>query len=262
MSLNTRTSLLVTYETWQALFFRDAIVRLSKGRASLSELFDPIKQILFMSFMFSVIRMRAVGGIDTVIWLMVGILTYNTFKKTMNSAKQAVKSNMMLFNYRQIRPIDTVFVRAAMEFFLTIIVAIIVFTGAGLYGLDALPANPLAAVAAVFAVWLIGLAAALTFSVTEILIPDSAKVITIIMGPLYFCSGVILPISSVPPPYRDWLIFNPLLHAVEAARLSFAPYYHAIPELDLLYVYKFALTFLCLGLALQVRFKSQLMMGK
>jgi capsular polysaccharide transport system permease protein len=262
MSLKPRSSLLVTYETWQALFFRDAVVRLSKGRASLSELFDPIKQILFMSVMFTVIRMKAVGGIDTIIWLMVGILTYNTFKKTMVSAKQAVKSNKALFNYRQIKPVDTVLVKAAMEFFLTVIVAVILFTGAGLYGLDVLPANPLAAVAAVFAVWLIGVAAALTFSVTESLVPDSAKVLTVIMSPLYFCSGVIFPISGVPPPYRDWLILNPLLHAVEAARLSFAPYYHAIPELDILYMYKFALTFFCLGLALQVRFKNQLMMEK
>jgi capsular polysaccharide transport system permease protein len=261
MALHTRSSLLVTYETWQALFFRDAVMRLSKGRASLGELLAPIKQILFMAFMFSVVRMRSVGGIDTIIWLMVGVLSYNTFRKTMNSAKQAIKSNKVLFSYRQIRPVDTVLVKAAMEFFLNIIVAIILFCGAGLYGLDALPVEPLAAVAAVFVLWLIGLAAALTFSVTEFLLPDSVKFVSVIATPLYMCSGVIFPISNIPPPYRDWLIFNPLLHAVESARLSFAPYYHAIPELDLLYVYKFALVFLCLGLALQVRFRNQLMIA-
>jgi capsular polysaccharide transport system permease protein len=262
MTSNTRSSLAVTYETWQALFLREAITRLSMGRAAVWIILDPIVQIVFMLLMFSIIRMKTVGGIDTSIWLMVGILSYNTFKGTMNSGKNAVKANQILFTYRQIKPIDTVLVKAAMEFLLKILVAFILFSGVALFGIDVLPENPLTVLEAVFGLWLIGLGSALILSVVEHLVPETAKITTLVMMPLYMCSGVIFPISAIPAAYRDWLVFNPLVHGVEAARLGFAPYYHAIPELSIGYLYGFAIADLFLGLALHVRFSKRLLLTK
>ncbi len=77
---------------------------------------------------------------------------------------------------------------------------------------------------------------------------------------MYFLSGVVLPIASVPQPYRGWLLLNPVAHGLEAARLAFAPYYHAIPELSVAYLYGFALVSIFLGLALQVRFANRMVM--
>jgi capsular polysaccharide transport system permease protein len=222
-------------------------------------LLDPIIKTLLLVFMFSVIRMHTVGGIDTSLWLMVGLLSFDSFRNTMNKSKSAVKASQVLFTYQQIKPIDTVLVKAALEFLLIISVAIILFSGAALLGIDVLPVNPLSTLEAVFGLWLIGLGAALIFSVVEHLLPASAKITSLFMMPLYMISGVIFPVASVPLPYRDWLVLNPLLHGVEAARVGFSPYYHAIPELSISYIYSFAIIFLFLGLGLQVRFKKRLM---
>lgn len=257
-STNTRSPLLITYGTWKALFLREAVTRLSTGRAALWILIDPIIQILFLVWMFSVIRMRVVSGIETSIWIMVGVASYNIFRNTMTQGMNAVSANKALFTYRQVRPADTVLVRAGMEVFLMILVMIILFSGASLFGLNVLPADPLAVLEAVLGLWLIGLGFALILSVVRELIAELAKIIQIAMMPLYMCSGVIFPMSSIPQPYRDWLMFNPLVHGVEAARLGFSPYYHAIPELSISYIYSFALICLFLGLALQVRFTNRL----
>jgi len=47
-------------------------------------------------------------------------------------------------------------------------------------------------------------------------------------------------------------------HGVEAARLGFAPYYNAVPELSVVYIYEFALILIFFGIMLQLRFATQL----
>lgn len=254
-----RSSLLITYSTWNALFGREILSRLSGGRASLWILLDPIIHMLFLLAMFNFIRMKSVGGIDINVWLMVGFLSYDMFRDTSNQAMNAANANRALFTYRQVKPVDTILIRASVEAFLTLLIAIILFSGASLTGINVLPVDPLAVFEAVLGLWLIGLGYALIVSVLKEIIPGFGKILSIVTMPLYLCSGVMFPITSIAPPYRDWLLVNPLLHGVEAARLGFAPYYHAIPELDIAYIYKFALVSLFLGLALQTHYSNRLM---
>jgi capsular polysaccharide transport system permease protein len=171
-----------------------------------------------------------------------------------------MNANRVLFTYRQIKPVDVVLIKASIEFLLTILVTLILFTGMTLFGIDILPSDPLAVLIAVFGLWLIGLATTLILSVVEHIVPETAKITALIMTPLYMCSGVIFPLNIIPTAFREWLMLNPLLHAVEAARLGFSPYYHAVFELSMGYVYSFAAVFLFLGLALQLRFRNRLML--
>lgn len=254
-----RTSTNITLSVWKALFLREAVSRLSAGRAAwLWLLLDPLIQIVFLLFIFSIIRMRTVGGIDTVVWLMVGMLAFLMFRRTATQTQNAVGSNQGLFTYRQVKPVDTVLVRAALEGFLTVLVAIILFGGAILFGVGVIPDDPLFVLEAFFGLWLLGMGFGLMASVASELIPELGKVIGFVMTPLYFASGVMIPIASVPQPYRDWLLLNPVAHGLDAARLGFAPYYHVVPELSIAYLYGFALVTIFLGLALHIRFATRL----
>ena len=139
-----------------------------------------------------------------------------------------------------------------------VVVSIILFAGAALYGLDVTPADPIAVLQAFLGMWLVGLGFGLVVSAVSTLVPELGEIIKLAMTPLYFLSGVIYPIASAPPPYREWLMLNPLAHGLEAARLGFAPYYQAVPELNIGYLYGFALVNIFLGLSLHVRFASRL----
>ncbi len=256
---NARTSTGITFSVWKALFLREAVSRLSAGRAAwLWLLLDPLIQIVFLLFIFTIIRMRTVGGIETIVWLMVGMLAFLMFRRTATQAQNAVGSNQGLFTYRQVKPVDTVLVRAALEGFLTILVAIILFGGAILFGIGVVPEDPLFVLEAFFGLWLLGLGFGLMASVAGELIPELGKVIGFVMTPLYFASGVLIPIASVPQPYRDWLLLNPVAHGLDAARLGFSPYYHAVPELSITYLYIFSLVLIFFGLALHIRFATRL----
>lgn len=254
-----RTSARVALSVWKALILREALYRLFSSRAAwVWLLLEPVVHIVFLMFIFTVVRMRVVGGIETPLWLMVGLLAFFMFKRAGTQAMQAVGANQALFAYRQVKPVDTVLTRAALEGFLMLLVAILLFTGAGLFGISIVPADPLAVLEAFFGLWLLGLGFGLMASVANVLVPELGKIIILAMTPLYFLSGVIFPIARVPLPYREWLMLNPVAHGPEAARLGFAPYYQAVPELSIAYLYGFALVTIFLGLALHVRFALRL----
>lgn len=249
----------ITYGVWKALFLREAVTRVSANRTAWAGLLlEPVFHIAFLVMVFTFIRVRVIGGIDTPVWLMVGMLAFFMFRRTAQQGKNAISANRSLFAYRQVKPVDTVLVRAGLEGFLMTLIALIVFGIAALFGFSLLPADPLAVLEAFFGLWLLGLGFGLLTSATIELLPETDRFIELFMMPLYLISGVIFPIASIPQPYRDWLLLNPLVHGLEAARLGFAPYYHAVPELSIAYLYGFALVMLFFGLALHRRFAKRL----
>lgn len=208
--------------------------------------------------MFTVIRMRVVGGIDTAVWLMVGLLFYDAFRHTSQQVKNALGANQTLFSYRQVKPVDTLFARAGLEGFLSILITAIIAIGANLFGIELFPDDPLALLIAFFGLWLMGLGWGLVCSVAIQLTPELGRILDIVTMPLYLLSGVILPISSMPQSIREWLVFIPMAHGIEAARLGTSSYYHAFPELNIAYLYGFALVTIFLGLVLHNRFATKL----
>lgn len=254
-----RSPLDVTLSVWKALFLREAVNRISRERTAWVWLLaEPMIHIVFITFIFSFVRVRVVGGIDTAVWIIIGFLAFFMFRRPAQQGMTAVDANRALFSYRQVKPVDAVLVRVGLEGFLMLVVAIIVLIGAGLLGYAVVPADPLSVLAAVFGVWLIGLSFALAASVANELIPELGWLITQSLIPLYFASGIIFPITQIPQPYRDWLMINPLVHGLEVARLGFAPNYQALPETSIAYVYAYALAAIFFGLTLQIRFATRL----
>jgi capsular polysaccharide transport system permease protein len=255
----TRSSISVTLAVWRALFLREALTRISAGRGAWFWLLaEPVLHMAYLLFIYTVIRVHTIGGIDTAVWLMGGLLGFIMFRRTGTQTMNAIGANQALFTYRQVKPVDTLLIRGGLEAFLMIIVAIILLTGATLFGHAAIPADPLAVLVAFLGLWLIGMGFGLINSVAVELVPEFARIIKFVMMPLYLVSGVILPLSAVPKPYRDWLLLNPVAHGVEAIRLGFSPYYHATPELSIAYMYAIAIAAIFLGLALQRRFAVKL----
>lgn len=210
-------------------------------------------------FLFSIMRVGSIGGINTAIWVMVGMQAFFMFRNTGTQVMNAISANRTLFAYRQVKPIDTLFVRAGLEGLLLIFVTSILMAGLAMLGYDVLPADPIAVLEAFFGLWLVGLGFGLVTSVITELVPEAGKIIPLIMMPLYIISGVILPLSTVPQPFRDWLLLNPVAQGLEAARLGFAPHYHVIAELSISYMYGFAFVSIFLGMALHRRYASRLL---
>lgn len=254
-----RSAFAVTCSVWKALFLREAVSRLFKGRATWFWMFfEPIFHVAYLVLIYNVLRVRSVGGIDTTVWLIIGLLAFFMFRRTGMQSMQALSANESLFAYRQVKPVDTVLVRCALEGFLMVIIAALLLCAAAILGYPIIPADPLKVVAAFFGLWLFGVGFGLLASVTNELIEELGNVLKIMMMPLYMVSGVVFPLSAVPLPYRDWLMHNPVAHGLELARAGFAPYYHAVPGVSMDYLYGSALAVVFFGLALHRRFELRL----
>jgi capsular polysaccharide transport system permease protein len=254
-----RTPLSITLSVWKALFLREALSRLFSGRATWFWLLaEPVFHVAYLMVIFAVIRVNAVGGIDTALWIMVGLLAFFMFNRTGTQVMNGISANQALFAYRQVKPIDTVLVRGVLEGFLMTIIAAVLLAGSALLGHSVIPADPLAVFVAFLGLWLVGVGFGLMTSVATELVPELGRTIKLMTMPLYMISGVIFPIAMVPQPYRDWLLLNPVAHGLEAARLGFVPNYHAVPELSVAYLWGFAVVGVFLGLALHRRFALRL----
>lgn len=254
-----RSPLNVTLSVWKALVLREAVHRLFQRRAAwLWLVLEPVVHFAAMAFIFAAVRVRVIGGIDTVTWVLSGILVFFIFKRTAVQAKSAIDANEALFAYRQVKPVDTVLARAVLEGFLSVIITLLVLGAAWTMGYLATPADPLTVIGAFAGMWGFGLGWGLVTSVLGTLVRELGKVLDMVHTPLYFASGVLIPLSLLQTPYREILMLNPLAHGVDAVRLGFAPYYYAATEQSLAYLYAWALVFIFFGLALHVRFATRL----
>ncbi len=255
----TRPPWQVTLAVWRALLLREAVSRLFGRRAALFWLLlEPVAHMAFFVFIFTVLRMRHVGGMDTALWIITGMLAFFLFRRTAIQGQAAVGANQALYAYRQVKPVDSVLVRGLLEGLLMFIVAAIVLTGAGLWGIPLQLHAPLTVASALVGLWGLGMAWGLATSVAAELVPELGNILGMLMMPLMLISGVIFPLSAIPYPWREWIMFNPIAHGVEGVRAGIAPFYHAVPELSLAYLHGFTLVVLFLGLALHVRFQRRL----
>jgi capsular polysaccharide transport system permease protein len=254
-----RSPISITLSVWNALFLREAVTRLSAGRiAWLWLLVDPIIQIGLMLFIFTAIRMRVVSGITTEAWLIIGMVFYLMFKRSATQVQGGLSANKTLFAYRQVKPIDTLLARAWLEGFITVLIAFIFGLGGSFFGVKLVPDDPLTVVVVLLGLWLMGLGFGLVTSVAVQLIPKFSTVLDIFKTILYMTSGVILPISNIPQPYQGWLLYNPLLHGIEAARAGISDYYHPVSGVDVGYLFRCAIVAIFFGLALQRRFETKM----
>lgn len=259
MTEPVRSSLSITLSVWRALFLREALTRISGGRAKwFWVVAEPLAHMAFMIAVLVAMRQRVVAGMDAYVWIASAMIAFFMFRRSGKQGMDAIGANRSMFAYRQVRPVDTVLVRAALEAFLMLLISIPTWLGLALLDRDIVPADPMLVIASLFGLWILGVGFGLVFSVAVELIQEAGIFINFLLMPLYMISGVIFPITIVPYPYQDWLLLNPVLHGIEGVREGFSSYYHGLPALDLAYLYVFSLCLLFFGLALQIRFSERL----
>jgi capsular polysaccharide transport system permease protein len=253
-----RSPLAVTLQVWRALFLREAVARLARNPAEwFWVLAEPIGHIALLMWLFVIgFRQKHIVGGDVSVFIMLGVVAFFLPRNLLNHAIAAVGRGEALYGYRQVKPVDTVIARAGLESLLWCVMLAVIWAGAALFGFPVALADPVRALAALGGLWLAGIGLALTFSVLANLNAQIGHLVRMLMGPLYLFSAVFYPSARVPITMRDTLLLNPMVHGIESLRLAFMPGYQVPSGIDLLYLYKFAVVMIFLGLALHARFQD------
>lgn len=250
MELVQRDPFKNTLLVWKAIFLKDALKRFFGSRGAWAWLLvEPSINILVFAFLYSIIRSSHFGGVPMQSWIMVGMLGFFLFRRTSVQVLHSIDCNKAFFAFRQVRPFDAAFSCALVEAFAMFWVAVIIITFFNLVGYSVWATNFLVVMLGMLGLWLLGLGYGLISSVCMRLVPDSGHILQLLMMPLYFVSGVIFPTTRIPFPYREYIMWNPILHGVEGIRYGFWDDYHGV-EVNLAYLYFWVLVFLVIGLAL------------
>lgn len=256
---DTRSPVVITLTVWRALILREAVARLFATRTSWAWVYaEPLLHVLYLTVIYTTFRVHKVGDLDTVTWLVAGLISYFMFRKTGDRCAKGVDDNSALFAYRQVKPVDTLIARAILEFSNLTVTVVLIIAVLSLSLHPFIIEDPLELLLALGGMWVLGLSYGLVVSALVALAPEARLLLQVVMRPMYLVSGVVFPIGHLPPAWRETLMYNPAAQGIELARQAISSGYRAVPETDAAYFGQFLLCILLIGLFLHRRFGSKI----
>ncbi|HGF0772042.1 TPA: ABC transporter permease [Kluyvera georgiana] len=243
-----RSGLEVQQAVIKALFMREIKTRFGKYRLGyLWAVLEPAAHLMVMVGIFGYVMHKTMPDISFPVFLINGIIPYFIFSNITNRCINAIEANQGLFNYRPVKPIDTVISRAILETVIYILVYIILMLVLWIIGEDFKVHNLLLLIY----VW--GLLVTMSCGIGMIFMtisrfsPETEKFLPILIKPLYFLSCIMFPLHSIPKQYWGYILWNPIVHIVEFSRESVVIDYSS-DGISLSYLSISTLVIFCLGL--------------
>ncbi len=221
-----RSSLKVLKDVIFALFFRELKTRFGPYRLGLAWAFlEPISFVLIITAVRSIATSGHIfgGQIHTVpipIFFLLGYVPFQLFSKLLTQSATAINANQGLFNYRQVRPIDAILARTLLEVLTFTSVMLLFMAAFWWFGFNVFIRNPLQFIAVLLLITMFSGGLGMIVCVGQLRFPELGKIIPIITRPLFFISAVFFSLNDIPEQYHHYLLWNPLLHAVELIRNS------------------------------------------
>ncbi len=186
---------------------------------------DPMSKVIMFSLMDAALPASSMQGVEYPVFLATSFLTYNFFSAIMNNSMSALDANRALFSYKQVKPIDTMFSRFFIEF-LVMSATVIVFILFSLYfnfNLEIKEFNLTILAIAWFG--LFGLSLGIFFAMIGIFYETFTKIIGFLSLPLFFLSGLMYSVDSLPKMAQEFVLYNPVIHFIE---MIHGNYFHVL----------------------------------
>ncbi|WP_164840175.1 ABC transporter permease [Sinorhizobium meliloti] len=210
-------------------------------------LLEPAGYIAMMTVIFGALARAPALGTSFILFFATGYLGYQLYQAKVAYLSAAVRANKALLSYPNVAPIDTISARFILQTATTSLVSVFVFS-AIFITLPSVPQiNWAHIIEAEGAAALLSLGVGLFNSVMFIRHALYEQIYGIVMRPMFLLSGVFFLPDNMAPPYRDFLMYNPICHIIMLFRTGFYPEYRAI-GLDSSYLYEVAAVALMVGL--------------
>jgi capsular polysaccharide transport system permease protein len=237
---------------WLALILRD--IRSRRGRSAesfLLSLAEPVGQLLVTYLVFQALRRKPDFGDSLLLFLITGVMPYFLFTHLVGRIMSAIRVALPMLPLGAVGVIDVAIAQLVLETLIIVVVGAAVLGGDWLSGnRTASPYDTLQLTLSVLAIALLGFGVGI-FNACVVLFASAYRLVwTLIARSLIFFSSVFYVVETLPPDFRDWLWWNPLLHGVIWFRVGI---FEGYPTDTLSYTYMlgFALAATLLGLSLE-----------
>lgn len=261
--LKARGGLQVMHAAIRALLLRELQTRFGQYRLGYLWVFlEPLLTIGIMVVLFGTVMQRTLPGMDYSVFLINGIIPFFMFRTGVTLAISATESNRGLFSYRPVKPIDALLARNILEFLLKF-TAYIAFTAAFVWFGYSISFEQIPQLLGYWSLlFIFMMACSLIFVVIGDFSKELNKFLSVFFLILYFLSGILYSIHIIPAEYREYLLYNPLIHIFELMRHAVAPSYSLVPGISLSYFIIWMIISLFIGLLLYKRFERHMVKSK
>ncbi len=244
-----------------ALILRETRTRFGKHKLGYAwALLEPALMIITFAIMFKVAHRKPADGLNVFGFLVTGIIPYLLFTKSTAQVSQAINGNKGLLFYPQVKPLDVVFARVALEFCTYTAVFFLLMGGNVLVQQKVDIADPMLIVAGFAMASLLGASLGLIFMGLGQLSNVADRTRGPIMRPFFWISGLFFTAHSVPLGYRRFVLHNPVMHVTEAVRAGWFPEY-SDQYVNIPLVLTWVLGLLLIGLTLETITRRRIQMS-
>jgi len=234
-----------------ALLLRETKTRFGVTRLGyLWALIEPALWIGMFAAFYGTFGHLATPGVNIVAFITCGIIPFALFRDCCTRCMVAISSNIGLLFYPQVRPLDLVIARAILEIVTCIIVFGLFLLGVALWDGKLNVENWLEMLLGLVLAGGLGSSFGLLCCGLSVFNDNVERLLPSLLRPLMWFSAVFHSVDSVPNGYRDFLLWNPLVHATEMVRDGYIPGYGA-RHIDYFYPIGWIVVMLFLGLTLE-----------
>lgn len=213
---------------------------------------EPVIAITLLTLIFSLAFRTPSLGVSFPLFYATGYLPYTLYSDVSNKLSKTIQFSRPLLYYPAVTYVDALLARFILNFFTQIMISYLVIAGV-LVLYDTLAVLNFHAIFSAFL-----MAAALSFGVgtmncfLNLRFPVWERIWAILNRPLFIISTILFTFEIVPPTYREYLWYNPLVHIVGEMRRGFYATYDAA-YVSYIFVYLISGLLTVLGLVLLKR---------
>lgn len=208
---------------------------------------DPAAHISFLSVIFMSVARTPLLGTNFPLFFATGYIAYQYYQSVVGFLNGAVKANQALLSYPNVALIDPIVARYLLQVGTTTFVALVVFSTIFIISGSIPDIIWPYVIEAAFVASIMAAGVAMFNNVFFSMYPAYEQIYGMITRPLFMLSGVFFLPSSLPHPFRDYVLINPVAHVLMLFRKGFYPQYRAI-GLDTDYLYTVAVCAFFIGL--------------
>ncbi len=234
-----------------ALLLRETKTRF--GRNHLGYLWavaQPLLWVATFAAMYHAFGRLAPPGMSVLAFLTTGILPFSLFRECATRCLSAIDANRGLLFYPQVRPLDLVIARVALESATQLMVFAILMLAIAIYEGPSPVDNLLEAVAGLTLAGALGASFGLVCCGLSVFTRSVERLFPALMRVLFWVSAIFHPVESLPTAIRDIFLLNPVSHAIELVRDGWFPGYQS-RHIDQPYAWAWVLVMTFFGLSLE-----------
>ena len=219
---------------------------------------EPFAGIALLTAIFSIGFSAPALGVNFPLFYATGMLPFLMFNDVSNKLASALLFSKPLLAYPTVTFLDAIIARFIVNMMTQLLVSYLILTGILLIFETRVVPNFWVVIQgmAYTGILALGVGTMNCFLFTRF--PVWQRVWSILMRPMFIISGIFFLPESIPQPFRDFLLFNPLVHVSGLVRRGFYASYDA-DYVSQIYVLAIGLGFLLLGLVFLRRYHRDLL---